>query len=158
MKRWTTIMLRIGKLTDYATVLMTCLAGRERALLPASELAVLAHLELPTVSKLLKLLAAAGLVESRRGSKGGYRLARAPASISVLDIVVALEGPMGMTECSASKGACDHEVHCQVQHNWQRISRLIAASLAEVSLDAMRSPTPPPSGRGKSRSIPLTLA
>lgn len=151
-------MLRIGKLTDYATVLMTCLAGRRHALLPASELALLAHLELPTVSKLLKLLATAGLVESRRGSKGGYRLAQAPEAISVLDIVVALEGPMGMTECSASLGACDHEVHCQVQHNWQRISRLIAASLAAVSLADMLLPATAVSRRSRSRAIPLTLA
>ena len=151
-------MLRIGKLTDYATVLMTCLAGREPALLPASELATLAHLEPPTVSKLLKLLAASGLVESRRGSKGGYRLARNAKSISVLDIVVALEGPMGMTECSASKGACDHEVHCQVQHNWQRISRLIASSLAEVSLADMLPAGPTRSRPRRPRTIPLSLA
>ena len=77
-------MLRVSKLTDYATVVMTCLAlsdGEE--VLSAQQLAERAHLEVPTVSKLLKQLANAGLVESRRGVNGGYRLARAPASISV---------------------------------------------------------------------------
>ena len=88
-------MLRIGKLTDYATVLMTCLAGRPGEVLAASELAEHARLEMPTVSKLLKQLACAGLVESRRGIHGGYRLARSADQISILQIVVALEGQIG---------------------------------------------------------------
>ncbi len=130
-------MLRIGKLTDYATVLMTALAERPGEVLAASELAEKARLELPTVSKLLKQLGSAGLIESRRGIQGGYRLARAATEISILDIVVALEGPLGMTECSAVQGSCGHEPHCRVQGNWQRISRVIETALAEVSLADM---------------------
>lgn len=133
-------MLRIGKLTDYATVLMTCLAGRPGEVLAASELAEHARLEMPTVSKLLKQLACAGLVESRRGIHGGYRLARSADQISVLQIVVALEGPLGMTECSAVQGSCGHEPHCRVQGNWRRISRVIESALASVSLAQMLQP------------------
>jgi FeS assembly SUF system regulator len=137
-------MLRIGKLTDYATVLMTCLAGRPGEVLAASELAEHARLEMPTVSKLLKQLACAGLVESRRGIHGGYRLARAPEQISILQIVVALEGPLGMTECSAVQGSCGHEPHCRVQGNWRRISRVIESALASVTLADMLRPEPVP--------------
>lgn len=133
-------MLRIGKLTDYATVLMTCLAGRPGEVLAASELAEHARLEMPTVSKLLKQLAGAGLVESRRGIRGGYRLARPADQISILQIVVALEGPLGMTECSAVQGSCGHEPHCPVQGNWRRISRVIESALASVSLAQMLQP------------------
>ena len=135
-------MLRIGKLTDYASVLMTCLAGRPGEVLAASELAESVHLELPTVSKLLKQLATAGLVESRRGIQGGYRLARPASEISMLQIVVALEGPLGMTECSAVQGSCGHEPHCRVQSNWRHISRVVEKALAEVSLADMLSPQP----------------
>lgn len=135
-------MLRIGKLTDYATVLMTCLAGRPGEVLAASELAEHARLEMPTVSKLLKQLACAGLVESRRGIRGGYRLARPAEQISVLQIVVALEGPLGMTECSAVQGSCGHEPHCRVQGNWRRISRVIESALAGVTLADMLQPEP----------------
>lgn len=135
-------MLRIGKLTDYATVLMTTLAGRPGEVLAASELAEQAHLEMPTVSKLLKQLACAGLVESRRGIHGGYRLARAADAISILQIVVALEGPLGMTECSAVQGSCGHEPHCRVQGNWRRISRVIESALGSVTLADMLQPDP----------------
>jgi DNA-binding IscR family transcriptional regulator len=68
-------MLRVSKLTDYATVLMAALADGPDELASASDLAERARFELPTVSKLLKQLAGAGLIESRRGV-GGYRLAR----------------------------------------------------------------------------------
>jgi FeS assembly SUF system regulator len=119
----------------------------------AQELAERVHLESPTVSKLLKLLAAAGLIESFRGVNGGYRLAREPARISVADIVTAMEGPIGMTECSAQAGACDHESHCGVRVNWQRINQAIAGALASVTLADMLGPA-----ARRKPSIPLRVA
>ena len=146
-------MLRVSKLTDYATVVMTVLADEPVEVFSAQALAERAHLELPTVSKLLKQLAQAGLVESFRGVNGGYRLAREPARISIADIVIAMEGPIGMTECSAQAGSCDHESHCGVRVNWQRINQAIAGALAGVSLADMIKPSP----RRRAASIPLRV-
>jgi len=129
-------MLRVSKLTDYATVIMTVLADAADVL-SAQDVAVRARLELPTVSKLLKQLAHAELVESFRGVNGGYRLARAPQQITIAQIVTAMEGPIGMTECSAQAGLCDHEPHCGVRVNWQRINHAIANALANVTLADM---------------------
>ncbi|HZP68199.1 MAG TPA: SUF system Fe-S cluster assembly regulator [Rudaea sp.] len=145
-------MLRVSKLTDYATVVMTALAEVPAHVHSAQELAEKARLELPTVSKLLKQLAHAGLVESFRGVNGGYRLARAPERISIADIVVAMEGPIGMTECSAQSGLCGHEPHCGVRVNWRRINQAIAQALEGVSLADMLKPPP------KRAAIPLHLA
>ena len=130
-------MLRVSKLTDYATVVMTCLAGDGDGVVSAQALAERARLEVPTVSKLLKQLAQAGLVASTRGINGGYRLARAAERITIADIVTAMEGPIGMTECSAHAGLCDHEPHCGVRVNWQRINHAIANALANVTLADM---------------------
>ena len=146
-------MLRVSKLTDYATVVMTCLVDGAGEVQSAQVLAERARLELPTVSKLLKQLAHAGLVLSTRGINGGYRLARDPAQITVADIVIAMEGPIGMTECSAHSGQCDHEAHCGVRVNWQRISQAIATALDSVSLaDMVRPPT------RQGATIPLRVA
>lgn len=152
-------MLRIGKLTDYATVLMSCLASRAAVVMSAAELAALARLELPTTRKLLKQLATAGLIESQRGTHGGYRLGRPASDISVLDIVIALEGPLGMTECSAHAGACGREPHCQVQHNWQRVSAVIAAALQDIKLADMLvgEQSLPTRARSKPRPVPVTM-
>ena len=130
-------MLRVGKLTDYATTLLSALAEHPGGVLSAVDLAERARLELPTVSKVLKILAHAKLVASFRGQSGGYRLARAPETISVADIVAAMEGPFGMTECVAHEGQCHHEPHCGVRGNWQRISRVIEQALREITLAEM---------------------
>lgn len=147
-------MLRVSKLTDYATEVMAVLAAAPGRVHNAQELAERAHLEAPTVSKLLKQLAGAGLIESFRGVNGGYRLAREPARISIADIVTAMEGPIGMTECSAQAGLCDHETHCGVRVNWQRINEAIAGALAGVSLADMLKPAP----RRRLATIPLRVA
>jgi FeS assembly SUF system regulator len=145
-------MLRVSKLTDYATVVMTCLAAGD-GVMSAQALAERARLELPTVSKLLKQLAQAELVASTRGINGGYRLARAPERITIADIVTAMEGPIGMTECSAHAGLCGHEPHCGVRVNWQRINHAIAGALASVTLADMLHPPPKPRA-----AIPLRVA
>lgn len=146
-------MLRVSKLTDYATVVMTCLVASGDEVQSAQCLAERAHLEAPTVSKLLKQLAQAGLVVSARGINGGYRLARAPERISIAEIVTAMEGPIGMTECSVHAGLCDHESHCGVRVNWQHINHAIAGALASVTLADMIKPPPK-----RGATIPLRVA
>ena len=145
-------MLRVSKLTDYATVVLTCLAAGDD-MMSAQALAERARLELPTVSKLLKQLAQAGLVASTRGINGGYRLVRAPERISIADIVTAMEGPIGMTECSAHAGMCGHEPHCGVRVNWQRINQAIAGALESVTLADMVKPA-----MKRGAAIPLRVA
>lgn len=129
-------MLRVSRLADYASVVMACLARHPDAVLPAAEIGDETRLELPTVSKLLKRLAQAGLVESFRGATGGYRLARAARDISLAEIVEALDGPIGLTECSAGN-ACPRQPFCAVANDWQGIGATIDRALRAVSLDDM---------------------
>jgi FeS assembly SUF system regulator len=149
-------MLRVTKLTDYATVVMTVLAADPEHVHSASDLAERAQLEAPTVSKLLKPLAQAGLVEGFRGANGGYRLAREADSISLADVVEAMEGPIGMTECSSAAGQCGIESHCGVRANWRRINDVVAEALRGVSIADMLGPPPPL--RPDDKSIPLRLS
>jgi FeS assembly SUF system regulator len=149
-------MLRVTKLTDYATVVLTTLAARPRDVLSATELAERAGLEIPTVSKLLKPLAQAGLVEAFRGVNGGYRLARAPDEISLIEVVEAIEGPLGMTECSVHAGACGIEQSCGVRANWRRINDVVADALRGVTLAQMLAP--PPRAARKAIAATLTAA
>ena len=76
-------MLRISKLTDYAILVMVELTASRDEVLSAQALAERCGLEAPTVSKVLKALSRAALVESFRGPSGGYRARNAPAEISV---------------------------------------------------------------------------
>jgi FeS assembly SUF system regulator len=127
-------MLRIGKLTDYATVILATLAADRSRLLNAGTLSERTHIAAPTVSKLLKQLHRAGLVNSTRGTHGGYQLARDPGAISAAAILDALEGPVALTDCSAGSGQCGIEHSCSVGRTWQRLSMAIRRSLNEITL------------------------
>ena len=137
-------MIRITRLTDYGIVLLTHFARHpERLTRNAPELAGAAHLPLPTVSKILKILAREGLLVPHRGAKGGFSLARTPENITVADIIGALEGPIAITECNVhGADRCGIEPLCPVSTNWRRINRAVLDALSGLTLAEMASPLP----------------
>lgn len=132
-------MLRISKLTDYAILMMVELT-RDGEMLSAQAVAERIRVEAPTASKVLKLLAGGGLLESFRGANGGYQVSRKAAEISVAEVIAAVEGPIAMTECAVEEGLCNQEDSCELRGNWQRISLAVAGALQEVSLAEMAAP------------------
>ncbi len=141
-------MLRVSKLTDYATVVMGHLAAAADRVQSAAELAQGTGIALPTTSKVLKALVRAGLLRSTRGQGGGYMLARPAEQISVAQIVRCFEGPVGLTECGSGAdsgaGACEQEAVCSIRGNWQRISQVVLAALEAMSLADMIRPAATP--------------
>jgi FeS assembly SUF system regulator len=133
------VMLRISKMTDYAILVMVELT-REGETLSAHSLADRIHVEIPTASKVLKLLAGANLLTSYRGVNGGYRVIRPAENISVAEVIAAIEGPIAMTECSVEPGICHQEDSCNLRSNWQRISLAVSQALEDVSLAEMSAP------------------
>ena len=136
-------MIRITKQTDYGIVLLTHLANHPERSFNAPELAAEAHLPLPMVSKILKLLTRDGLLVSHRGVKGGYGLARDAAEISMAAVIAALEGPIAITECIDTSGDCSHEQLCPVRSNWHRINQALRGALEEITLEEMAQPLRP---------------
>ncbi|HXZ60285.1 MAG TPA: SUF system Fe-S cluster assembly regulator [Steroidobacteraceae bacterium] len=127
-------MLRISRLTDYATVLLAALADEPERVQTATALAERTRIAAPTVSKLLKQLQRAGLVSSTRGLHGGYQLSRPAAQISAAAILDALEGPVALTDCAAGQGNCEIEESCRVSRVWQRLNLAMRRALYDVSL------------------------
>jgi FeS assembly SUF system regulator len=137
-------MIRMTKLTDYASVLMTYFARDTTLAHNARDLAAEARLPLPTVSKILKALSRGGLLVSHRGFNGGYTLARQPEEISLAEIIRSMEGPISITECGGDKvRRCPHEPLCPVRDNWQRINLIIRQALSNISLAEMTHPLSP---------------
>jgi len=129
-------MIRMTKQTDYGFVLLSELAAEEGRVANAPDLAHETRLPLPTVAKVLKLLARAGVVRSQRGVKGGYSLARSAREITAAEIVTALEGPVALTVCiDGSPGECEREDFCGVRGHWQRINQAVERALSSISLD-----------------------
>jgi FeS assembly SUF system regulator len=140
-------MLRMSKLTDYGTLVLSQLAAQHGGIASAGQIAAATHLGPATASKVLKSLAHAGLVVSVRGVQGGYALARPAEDISAAEIIDALEGPVAITECSSKNSCCDLEEFCRVGRAWQRINRSIRKALENVSLADLQTDShalPPP--------------
>ena len=133
-------MLRVSKLTDYGTVIMAYLARHPGQPYAAAEVAGALGVSLPTVSKVLKKLTRGGLLCATRGAKGGYSLSRPAAAISLTQIIDAMEGPIGLTECGAIPGLCAQEPDCALRVNWRRVSRLVLKALDGVTLADMVAP------------------
>ncbi len=136
-------MLRISKIIDYGTLVLTYMAGAPDRVFSAADLAATLGVGQPTVSKVLKLLGQHELVKSSRGARGGYMLGRPARDISIAHIIDALEEqPFGLTECASMPGVCSVEAGCHIRTNWQRINSILRRTLENVSVADMLSPTP----------------
>lgn len=134
-------MLKLNRITDYAIIVLAQMAREPNRLVTAPQLAQDSAVPLPTVAKVLKDLAREAVLVSERGVHGGYRLARPPAEISVLQIIRALEGPVALTACvDGSPGSCDVESLCPMRGNWDRVNGAIRAALESVTLADMAMP------------------
>ena len=140
-------MLRLSKLTDYAVVVLTRLARDGAmpagAVQTALSLAADTGIAEPTVAKVLKILAQAGLVEGVRGPRGGYRLARPLAAVPLSEIIVAIDGPIALTACvDGGTGACEAEAICPVRGRWDPVNDAIRRALSGITLADLAPPPP----------------
>ena len=133
-------MIILSKLADYGVIVATHLAIHSDRQANAAQIAAETRLPPATVAKVLKALAHAELASATRGASGGYRLARAPREISVAEVVAAIDGDIGLTQCSVHVDECSRTTYCPTRPHWAAINRAVGQALAAVSLDAMITP------------------
>ncbi len=138
-------MIRLSKLADYGIVLISRLAvERAGTVFAATDLATATAIPLPTVAKVTKALAHAGLLVSHRGAEGGFALARPASDITVAQVIAALDGPIAVTECTGEDhGACGIETSCGVRGHWDRINQAIRQALDDLTIAEMARPSFP---------------
>ncbi len=133
--------MKLSRLADYAIVAMTYVARDPDRIHAAPEIAAATKLPAPAAAKVLARLGRAGLLNSVRGTKGGYRLARPAQDISVGAIVNALDGAVAITQCIQSgRGGCEIAVACPSRSGLNRINVAVRNALEEVSLAEIALP------------------
>lgn len=131
-------MLRLNKLTDYAVVTLTRMAGAPDETFTAPRLAGETAVPIPTVAKLMKQLGKGGLVSSQRGATGGYTLSRAPTQITVAEVIEAMEGPISLTACvEGADDSCSVVSLCPMSGNWNKVNKVIHEALKGLTLADM---------------------
>jgi FeS assembly SUF system regulator len=130
-------MVILSKLADYGVIIASHLAAHPERQMTAGVLSAETRLPRATVAKVLKALAHGGIVAGARGAAGGYRLARGAKSISVAEVVAAIDGAIGVTQCSIHAPSCERTEFCPTRPHWRRINEVVGTALSAVSLADM---------------------
>ena len=145
-------MLRLSKKADYALIAMKHLAQkRDAASSSAREIAESYDIPIELMAKVLQRLVRTGLLTSHQGTRGGYALGRPSTTITVADVIQAIDGPLTVTSCSTENSTCEQYGKCSIRDPLWRIKERIVAALGTVSLaemaaegDAPAQPHPAP--------------
>ena len=121
--------MRISRETDYAIRCMLHLCANGRKVAMVDEIAQARDVPKSFLAKILQKLKRARLVESFRGVKGGFRLAKDPSGISLLDVIEAIQGGVGVNICAVDDLACDRSAECVVHPIWKKMSSEIEVLL-----------------------------
>ena len=126
-----------SKPCEYAIRALAYLASSPEVMARAEEIARAEHLPIPVLSKVLQELARKGLLKSRQGPGGGFRLARRPELITLRDVVAALDGLDQFLECAVGLESCTDASPCPLHDRWTRVREGLLEYLSSTTLDDM---------------------
>ncbi len=129
-------MFKVSTKSQYGLRAMVYLAGHKKELCPLKEISKREGLSFDYLEKIISKLKRAGLVKSKKGSQGGYFLAKNPQRIKVKEIIIALEGKGGLVKCIAKEKSyyCPLEKKCLTKSFWQKIQSSIEKTLNSITL------------------------
>ncbi len=147
-------MIRVAKITDYAMVILSLIAkisstykklnsnsefienqNPNSNIICASTISEQTSIPLPTVAKILKILAQKQILTSYRGTSGGYRLAINPDNLSIFQIIEIFEGPIAIMECNSNKKQCSIAKKCHINNHFNKINQMIYKTLEKFTLN-----------------------
>ncbi|MEN9800555.1 MAG: hypothetical protein RL653_4252 [Pseudomonadota bacterium] len=145
--------LQISRKIDYGLRAMVFLASMSpEEVVPFREIARRMDVPEDFLAKILKTLVSRKLVQSTRGAHGGYRLARSPAEISMLDVIEAVEGPVRVNVCQDNHDACKLSRSCTMYGVWKLGQERMLEVYRSARLDRLAMTEVRPAG---SRPVPL---
>jgi FeS assembly SUF system regulator len=126
-------MLKLSKLTDYAVIVLGCLAKQDGKPVSASFVADQVKLPEPTVQKVLKMMASKKIITAQRGSTGGYIVPLSLSCISISDVVEAIEGPLELSPCHNDVAHdCALSKLYAPQNKWNKVNLAIKQTLDNI--------------------------
>jgi len=126
-------MFSLSKKADYGLIALKHLARHTDESVSAREIATEYRIPAELLAKILQRLARKGLVVSQQGTHGGYVLARDPSKISIVDVVEALDGPIGITPCERGS-TCEQIDRCSVKDPLMAVRAKMVRILSDTSI------------------------
>jgi len=152
-------MLKLTKKADYGLIALRHLAVSARGTASAKEIADAYSIPLPLLAKVLQKLTKSNLTLSVAGTNGGYRLARNPRTISALEVIRTIDGPIILTNCFTEHGECDQSDRCTVRAPLRHVHEAILGLLERMTVQDLASPRndepnlPPPASSSQGQSV-----
>jgi Rrf2 family protein len=134
-------VLKLTKKADYGLIAMRYLAENGTASCSAKDIAEAHGIPPELLAKILQKLVKAGLLTSHQGTNGGYLLARDARTISALEVIRAIEGPLFLTSCVTTRGECGQTSRCTVREPLRRVSQSIEEVLSKITIGDMGEST-----------------
>jgi len=125
--------MEITRETDYAIRCILRMSRNPDAILMVEQISEEMAIPRSFLAKILQKLSKADIVKSFRGVRGGFRLSRGPESISILDVVEAIEGRVAMNECAVDASSCSLASTCCVHPVWVSLRRKVETHLGEAN-------------------------
>jgi Rrf2 family protein len=147
-------MLRLSKKTDYALIALAYVTSRGNTPASAREIAEKYDVPVELLAKVLQRLVQRGVLRSQQGIHGGYMLARPSDTVTVAEVVEAIDGPLSLTVCGPSDDErCEQFAKCNIRDPLHRIrdriiGALMACTIAELVSDRADEPVPMPIATG----------
>ena len=120
--------------TDYAVRCILYLAQDSVQIANVTEVSRKVHIPKTFLAKIFQRLVKAGLVESIRGMNGGFPLAKRPSDISLLDVMTAIQGPVGINVCAVNSKKCSKSSTCSVHPVWVGLRKEVNQRLQEQTI------------------------
>ena len=136
-------MLKLTKKADYGLIALKHLAVNSGGVSSSAKaIADCYGIPLPLLAKILQKLTKIGLLQSLPGTNGGYRLARSPQSITALEVIRAIDGPIILTACFTEHGACEQSEKCTVRAPLRKVHEGILNLLNTITISDMSRDEP----------------
>ena len=143
-------MLKFSKKVDYALMALQHIASvqfgelQRARVVNTKEIAEEYNIPVELLAKVLQVLARHGLIESQNGPKGGYLLAREARQITIAEVLGAVEGPIGITDCYHDKegSSCSQHEHCNIRTPLLKVQDSIYQLLNNMTIEDMMGGTP----------------
>lgn len=151
-------MLKLTKKADYGLISLKHLTvNRHKGSASAKELADTYGIPVPMLAKVLQKLVRDGFLVSEQGTNGGYKLARDPSTITALEVIRSIDGPIILTTCFTSHGDCGLSPQCTVREPLRRVHEGILKLLDNISMTDLSADEEPPGERHEPRQGGIAL-
>ncbi len=130
-------MKLLARSTDYAVKTICSLAWTPGQVVTVGELVKELRIPRAFLRKILQILNKEGIVNSSKGSGGGFTLAMKISEISIADLIEAFQGPLSINECVFKKKSCPHTRRCPLKKKIDQIEDYVESELKSVTIGSL---------------------